>query len=158
MRRRGDSALVYELGLDRGFVPPPIRPVDAFEKVTGRDGIRVSYPLDGQPAAGSRRRRSADGQSREATLMVRHVRRDDDQLVRHLVREVARRRETRLTYDTRLAECVFGRENAPGAAHGAGSLYVAPDHAAIRALPEGEQDHVRAVLRFRTVSAGTAPN
>ncbi len=101
-----------ELGLDPAFVPPPIRPVDAFEKVSGPAGIRITYPLDPQPP-GRRRRRRQDGQGREATLMIRHVRRDSGQIVRHLVREVRDEAATRLSYDTRLAECVFHRDNPP---------------------------------------------
>ncbi len=34
----------------------------------------------------------------------------------------------------------------PTAAHGAGALHVTPDHAAIRALPPGDQDQVQAML------------
>ncbi len=37
---------------------------------------------------------------REATLMIRHVSRDNSQIVRHLVREVRDEEATRLTYDT----------------------------------------------------------
>ncbi|HEX9357668.1 MAG TPA: DUF6744 family protein, partial [Streptosporangiaceae bacterium] len=134
-----------ELGLNPAFVPPPIRAVDAFEKVTGPAGIRVTYPLDPQPP-GRRRRGRQDGQGREATLMIRHVRRDNDQIVRHLVREVRDATATRLSYDTRLAECVFRRDTHPTAAHGAGALQLTPGHAAIRALPPDEQDRVQAML------------
>lgn len=142
---RDDMARWFaELGLDPAFVPPPIRPVDAFEKVTGPSGIRVTYPLGPQPPG--RRRRRQDGQGREATLMIRHVRRDGGQIVRHLVREVRDEAATRLSYDVRLGECVFRRDDAPAAAPGAGSLQVTPDHAAIRELPAGEQENVAAVL------------
>lgn len=102
-----------ELGLNRALVPPPIRPVDAFEKVTGR-GIRVTYPLDPQLVGRRHRRRRGEAPYREATLMVRHVRRDSDQVVRHLVREVRDEGETRLSYDTCLAQCIFRRDGAPG--------------------------------------------
>ena len=34
-----------ELRLDPQFVPAKLRPVDAYERVTGPDGVRVSYPL-----------------------------------------------------------------------------------------------------------------
>jgi len=134
-----------ELGLNPAFVPPPIRPVDAFEKVTGPSGIRVTYPLGTQPPGGRRRRRQ-DGQGREATLMIRPVRRDGGQIVRHLVREVRDEAATALSYDVRLAECTFRRDGDPAAVPGAGSLQVTPDHAAIRQLPPGEQDTVVAVL------------
>jgi hypothetical protein len=49
-----------ELGLDPGFVPPPIRAVDAFEKVTGPAGIRATYPLDPGPRSARRRRAKTD--------------------------------------------------------------------------------------------------
>ena len=50
-----------ELGLDPAFAPPPIRAVDAFEKVTGPSGIRTTYPLGetGPP----RRRRPRTGRA-----------------------------------------------------------------------------------------------
>jgi hypothetical protein len=134
-----------ELGLDPAFVPPPIRPVDAFEKVTGPSGVRVSYPLDPQPS-GARRRRRQDGEEREATLMIRHVRRDGGQIVRHLVREVRDEASVQLSYDVRLGECVFRRDGHPAATPGAGTLQVTPDHAAIRELPSGEQETVGEVL------------
>jgi hypothetical protein len=81
-----------------------------------------------------------------ATLMIRHVRRDRDQIVRHVVREVRDEAQTRLSYDTRLAECVFHRDTHPTAAHGAGALHLTPDHTAISALPPGEQERVQAML------------
>lgn len=135
-----------ELGLDPAFVPPPIRAVDAFEKVTGPAGIRVTYPLNDADSGQARRRRRRDASERMATLMIRHVRRDRDQIVRHLVREVRDEAATRLSYDTRLAECIFHRDSTPTAAHGAGALHLTPDHAAIHALPPGEQEQVRAML------------
>jgi hypothetical protein len=135
-----------ELGLDRAFLPRPIRPVGAFEKVTGPTGVRLAYPLDDIPASGRRRRTSTDGTAREAILMVRHVRRDAAQIVRHLVREVRDEQASRLSYDSRLAEIVFRRDGSTAAAPGAGSLQVIPDHAAIRALAEGEQLKVSTVL------------
>jgi hypothetical protein len=123
-------------------VPPPIRPVDAYEKVTGPAGIRVTYPLGPQPSGSRRRRR--DGQGREATLMIRHVRRDGQQIVRHLVREVRDEASVRLSYDVRLAECVFYRDSH--AAVGGGALQITPDYAAIRELPSDEQEKVAATL------------
>jgi hypothetical protein len=131
-----------ELGLDQAFAPPPIRAVDAFEKVTGPSGIRAIYPLGSEPA----RRRRQDGQTRSATLMIRPVRRDADQIARHLVREVRDEAATRLSYDARLAECVFLRDHAQTSENGAGSLRVIPDTAAIGSLPAAEQEKVRALL------------
>jgi hypothetical protein len=139
-----------ELGLDSAFLPPPIRPVDAFEKVTGPSGVRATYPLDGAaPASGrGRRRRPTDGKTREATLMVRHVRRDNTHIVRHLVREVRDEQQTRLSYDARLGECVFHRDTSDTAsAPGAGSIQVTPDHAAINTLPDDERVKVYSLLQ-----------
>jgi hypothetical protein len=134
-----------ELGLDEALLPGPIRAVDAFEKVTGPSGVRVTYPLD-EPASPARRRRRQDGKGREATLMIRHVRRDGQQIVRHLVREVRDEASVKLTYDTRLGECAFRRDQAPSATHGAGAMIVTPDHAAISQLDRAEQDKVGQVL------------
>ena len=80
-----------ELDLDEDLLPPPLRQTDVFERVTGPDGVRVTYPLDDPTATGpasrtNRRRRKELEPS--ATLMVRHVRRDGEQIVRHVVREV----------------------------------------------------------------------
>lgn len=133
-----------ELGLDEALLPPPIRAVDAFEKVTGPSGVRVTYPLEGP--AGPARKRRQDGKGREATLMIRHVRRDGQQVVRHLVREVRDEASVKLSYDVRLCECVFRRDQAPSAPHGAGTMLVTPDHAAIRQLTPAEQDKVGEIL------------
>lgn len=137
-----------ELALDAAYLPAPLRAVDAFEKVTGPAGVKHTYPLDDLHAAGAgkRRRRKQDGKGREATLMIRHVRRDNDQIVRHLVREVRDEASVKLSYDVRLGECVFRRDQNPAAEHGAGALIVTPDHAAIKQLPTGEQDKVGEVL------------
>lgn len=137
-----------DLGLDEKFLPAPIRSVDAFEKVTGPCGICRSYPLDdpGGNAASRRRRTRQDGKGREATPMIRHVRRDKDQVVRHLVREVRDEASVKLSYDVRRAECVFRRDQAPSVPHGAGTLLVTPDYEAIRQLPQAEHDTVGQVL------------
>jgi hypothetical protein len=139
-----------DLGIDSALLPPAIRPVDAFEKITGRDGVRRTYSLDGQRPvlpSGKLKRRPANGRGREATLMVRHVRRDPQQIVRHLVREVRDEDATKLTYDTRLAELVFHRDSSDTSGHGAGTLQVDPHHAAIAKLPETEQATVQEVLQ-----------
>jgi hypothetical protein len=110
----------------------------------------LTYPLGEPTAAGpaaakqiSRRR---DGRGRSASLMVRHVRRDGGEIVRHVVREVRDEQNTRLSYDTRLGVCIFHRDNSAGSAEGAGELQVEPDNTAIAALPESEQTIVRAML------------
>jgi hypothetical protein len=116
--------------------------VDAFEKVTG--DVKVSYPLDGQPATARCRRGRQAAPGRTVTLMVRHVRRDPGQIVRHLVREIRDEQQSQLSYDVKVGECIFRREPAPGAAHGAGSLHLAPDFTAVPG--SAEQERIRAVL------------
>lgn len=138
-----------ELDLDPKYLPPPLRNVDAFERVTGPDGVRVSYPLDDPTAYGvanqSKSKRRRDGVGRSASLMVRPVRRDGGQIVRHVVREVRDEEHTSLSYDSRLGVCVFHRDNE-ASEEGAGALEVEPDHSAIAELPDAEQATVRAML------------
>lgn len=138
-----------ELGLDEGLLPPPLREVDAFERVTGRDGVRVSYPLDDPRATGpaSRYGRRRGRQPVDAaTLMVRPVRRDGEQIVRHVVREVRDEKAGSLEYDTRIATCTFHRASSAGSPEGAGTLEISPNNKAIARLPESEQETVRAML------------
>jgi hypothetical protein len=133
-----------ELALDPAFLPPPIRPVDAFEKVTGPTGVRASYSLD--PAADPKRRPA--GKIQEATLMVRHVRRDEQRIIRHLIREVRDETKTSLNYDSRLADCVFLRGAGQTAeAGGGGTLEITPIHAAISELPSPERANVHSLLQ-----------
>lgn len=82
-----------ELGLDKKFLPPPIKAVDAFRKATSE--VSREYPLD------------QDGMS--ATLMVREVDYDAEQVVRHVVKEVRDRRGKKLDYDPHLATLKFLR-------------------------------------------------
>ncbi|MFI9587774.1 DUF6744 family protein [Streptomyces sp. NPDC052236] len=147
------EAWFKELELDPQFLPPPVRQVDAYEKVTGPDGVKASYPLDDPSATGpahtrARSRKEADRLFRgsSATLMVRHVRRDGGQIVRHVVREVRNPLNTSLNYDTGIGVATFHRDHRQGAAEGSGTLEVEPDNAAIARLPEAEQARVRAML------------
>jgi hypothetical protein len=138
-----------DLELDEDLVPPPLRQADVFERVTGPDGVRVTYPLDDPTATGpasrtSRRRRKELEPS--ATLMVRHVRRDGDQIVRHVVREVRDEKRAELTYDTNLAVCTFHRDHSEGSAEGAGDLTIEPNQTAIAKLPRAEQATVQEML------------
>ncbi|MFD8385241.1 DUF6744 family protein [Streptomyces sp. NPDC059679] len=139
-----------ELDLDEALLPPPLRNVDAFERVTGPDGVRVAYPLDDPratgPASRHGRRRGRNQLVNSATLMVRPVRRDGGQIVRHVVREVRDEEATSLEYDTRLATCIFHRDNTEGSPEGAGTLEIQPNNAAIARLPEAEQTTVRQML------------
>ncbi|MFI5614672.1 DUF6744 family protein [Amycolatopsis sp. NPDC051903] len=136
-----------ELSLDLAFLPGGLRADAAFEKVTGPSGVRTVYPLD-DPTAEPRpkSRRKADAIGRQATLMLRHVRRDRREIVRHVVREVRDEEETSLSYEPKLGEAVFRFDTAGTGAPGDGALHVAPDNAAIAALPEAEQGVVRELL------------
>ncbi|AVH20171.1 MULTISPECIES: DUF6744 family protein [Nocardia] len=137
-----------EFDLDTVHLPPPLRADDAFERVTGPQGVKAVYSLDDPTAdrkTRPRRKSGDDAGDRVATLMVRHVRRDSGQLVRHLVREVRDEERTELSYDTRLGVIAFIRSDDPDAA-GAGKLRVEPDAAAIADLPQGEQDRVEQLL------------
>jgi hypothetical protein len=131
-----------ELGLDKALLPPEPRPVDAFEKVTGE--LKVTYPVDDPGAKPGRRKREGGGEV--ATLMVRHVARDGERVVRQLVREVRDEGEVRLSYNTHLAEVVFERDASEGSGPGAGALAIRPDWAVIAGLAEAEGRRVMQVL------------
>ncbi len=133
-----------ELSLDPSFVPDEIRPVDVFEKITGPSGVRWVYPIG--PVQSRRQRRREGVKGREATLMIRHVSRDGDRIVRHLVREVRDEEATRLSYDSCLAVCVFHRDGNAKAAPGAGALEVTADRDTIAQLPEAEQAEVLGMI------------
>jgi len=142
-----------ELGLDSALLPNPVRPIDVAERVTG-SRMRVTYSLDGERpvgANGKRKRKSRSAQDREATLMARHVTRDVRQVVRHLVREVRDERAMALSYDPKMAECVFTRDHSDNAAPGAGTFDVIPNVSAIMALPDQEREHVyQCIANLRT--------
>jgi hypothetical protein len=141
-----------ELGLDPDFVPAELRPVDAYERVTGPDGVRWSYPLPLAEAAGvianAGRKTKAPGRGvvrQQATLMVRPVTRDGGKIVRHVVREVRDGEKGRLSYDTCLGAAIFKRDNDVDQA-GAGELFIEPQTSAIDGLPDPEQTVVRHML------------
>jgi hypothetical protein len=139
------KAWFSELSLDEDFLPGELRPIDAFEKVTGPDGLRLTYALD-DPAADWRTIQRRNMLSKKATLMIRHVRRDGERIVRHVVREVRDEEQTQLDYDPHMADLEFLRDNERDEA-GAGDLRITPDQTSIAALPEGEQLRVRELLR-----------
>lgn len=142
-------AAFRELGLDEDLLPPPVREVDAFERVTGPNGVRVTYPLDDPRATGpaSRHGRRRGRQPVDAaTLMVRPVRRDGELIVRHVVREIRDEKASSLKYDTQLATCTFHRASSEGSPEGAGTLDIRPNNTAIARLPEAEQETVREML------------
>jgi hypothetical protein len=132
-----------ELDLDKSFLPGEIRASDVFEKITGPAGVKRVHAIG---AAQSTYRRNQDGDTGQtATLMVRHVSRDSNEIVRHVVREVRDAGAKALSYDSHVATVIFRRDQDPKAAHGAGSLQVLPDADEIGRLPLDEQ---REVLRM----------
>jgi hypothetical protein len=132
-----------ELDLDNSFLPGEIRASDVFEKITGPAGVKRVYAI-GEAQSTYRRNQGGDtGQT--ATLMVRHVSRDSNEIVRHVVREVRNAGAKALSYDSHVATVIFRRDQDPKAAHSAGSLQVVPDADEIGRLGLDEQ---REVLRM----------
>lgn len=134
-----------ELDLNLEFVPGRLRAEDAFERVTGPNGVRESYPLE-DPMKLQERRWERRERGQKAQVMVRHVSRDEYEIVRHVVREVRDANEKRLDYDTHLAECRFRRDRSDQAERGDGQLEIVADEQAIAALPVDEQTVVRGML------------
>ncbi|MFD0639701.1 DUF6744 family protein [Catenulispora yoronensis] len=138
-----------ELGLSEDYLPNELRPIDAAERATGST-VRLAYLLDGaEPERlpnGRRKRKSRAALDREATLMVRPVSRTKTQVVRHVVREVRDEAQVALSYDPRMADAVFTKDNSENSGFGAGSFGIVPNHPAINALPPVEQEKVRQFL------------
>ncbi len=132
-----------ELGLNQAYAPGEIRAVDVYERITGPSGVKRAYPI-GQEQA--RRPRREGGRAHEGLLMIRHVSRGKDRIVRQLVREVRDEEHTRLSYDARLAVITFLRHSDDDAPAGAGTLRIELDSESIAALPGTEQQHVTEVL------------
>lgn len=82
-----------ELELDKNFLPPTIKRVDAFRAATSQ--VTREYQT------------SAEGVS--ATLMIREVTYDQEQVVRHVVKEMRDRRGQKLTYEPHMATLKFFR-------------------------------------------------
>lgn len=143
-----------DLGLDTNLLPAPLRADGAFEVATSH--TEDTYPIPsrapaaaaGQAGTGTRRRPGGKAGSRHAddrtaTLMIRRVRRDDDTIICHLVREVRDAARNKLGYTNRVAEITFTRDRQPGAAPGAGSMQVTPNLAVI---PKREHEKVLDLL------------
>lgn len=137
-----------ELGLDKSLLPPALRADGAFD-VAARN-TKDSYEIPARTAAaqprGARRtsKPSARASSqRTATLMIRPVRRDDDKIVMHLVREVRDSGKARLSYTENAAEITFTRHRWPGAATGAGNMQITAN---LDSVPSREHEKVSALL------------
>jgi hypothetical protein len=137
----GQLALWFDqLGLDKIWLPGDIRPVDVYERITGPAGVKKSYRL-GEPQTRSQvGRLGARGQW--VTLMVRHVSRDNDKIVRHVVREVRDEEQARLSYTAKVGEVIFRRDPDSKAAHGAGQVEINPEVPALAQLPASEMHQV----------------
>lgn len=83
-----------ELDLDPDYLPPRIKAVDAFRRSTTES--QREYPVD--PKTGVM-----------ATLMVREVTYDNEQVVRHVVKEVRDPRGQKLDYQPHMATLKFVR-------------------------------------------------
>jgi hypothetical protein len=74
--------------------------------------------------------------------MVRHVSRDNDKIVRHVVREVRDEEQARLSYTAKVGEVVFHRDPDAKSAHGAGRVEISPEVPALAQLPASEMHQV----------------
>ncbi|MCI2421142.1 hypothetical protein MOQ72_27230 [Saccharopolyspora sp. K220] len=128
---------VRELGLDPEMVPEPTSPAQAFRRVTGPTGVKVTYPKDDPSATG---RRSA---GQQVTLMIREVSNDRHRTVKRIVREEANAETGQLEYESGLGEVIFRKQRTkPGAPGGAGKLHCVPNPDAIASLHPAEQQQV----------------
>lgn len=143
------TAQFQDLRLNTDLLPGPLRPDDAFLRVTGADGIRDTYRLDTLRDDGTDApvtdAPSPAGPVRSASLMIRPVRRDSQRIVRHIVRELRDESASTLAYDTHLGEVVFERDSASSRS---GQMVIRLDHAAIATeLAPAEQQRVHALVR-----------
>lgn len=83
-----------ELDLDPAYLPPKIKAVDAFRRATTES--QREYPVD--PKKGI-----------TATLMIREVTYDNEQVVRHVVKEVRDPQGQKLDYQPHMATLKFMR-------------------------------------------------
>ncbi|WP_433678737.1 DUF6744 family protein [Nocardia sp. CA-119907] len=135
-----------ELRLDQAMLPGKLRPDNAFERVTGSDGVHDTYKLadldtpDPLPATSPAPTPAAA--VRSANLMIRHVSRTTTKIIRHIVRELCDETAAELAYDPYLGEVEFHRAFGRD---GDGTLTVTLDDAAIANLPDAEQARVHAM-------------
>jgi uncharacterized protein DUF6744 len=108
-----------ELELDTSYLPNEPRAVDAYERATG--SAKTKYPLGLNPVTG-RKKQTHEKTGQTVTLMMRHVVRDEDRVVRHLVRELADHADEALSYEVKLAEAAFEREIGPTIPIGSGEM------------------------------------
>lgn len=88
------SGLFTKYNLNPHNLPPEIREPDAFRRATSDIGQRTSKPL-------------SDGTSQ--VIMVREVATTNDEIVRHIIREVRDSKNKRLSYD-QIGSFIFRRD------------------------------------------------
>lgn len=132
-----------DLGLDEDYLPPPLRADDAFERVTGPKGLKLTYPIDAPEKASRRETRATATSDRQVTLMTRPVQRNEDHILRHLVREERNNAKAKLAYKTSLAKITFTRGTEPGE----GTVAVTPDDAALKSLRRKEVPVIKRHLK-----------
>ena len=87
-----------ELGLNKAFLPNPLRELDAFKKATSEVNNR-SYTLSGD---------------RTAHLLCREVSTTPDMVIRHITREIKDSRKKRLQYSTAIEARYFRKTRKGG--------------------------------------------
>lgn len=83
-----------ELGLDMDFFPAPVKPQPAFEKATGKEYGKRSYPLN---------------HDQSVELTIEHVTTTDDKVQRHIVRKLRDSSKVKLQYEPLIGTATFFR-------------------------------------------------
>lgn len=93
-----------ELGLDKAFLPPKIKLIDAFRAASSQ--VKREY-IDGDPSEG-----------RYATLRVEEVKSDAEQVIRHIVKDLRDEKKERLARDhVATLKFIRGGRTAKGKRH-----------------------------------------
>ncbi|RJQ74209.1 hypothetical protein D5S17_23355 [Pseudonocardiaceae bacterium YIM PH 21723] len=124
------------------YLPGEPRSVDAYESATG--GAKVKYPLGTNPNGTKKQTHEKVGQT--ITLMMRHVVRDEDRIVRHLVRELADHNDEALSYEVKLAEAEFKRQIGPNIPIGSGDMGLTRELDEIDRLDAYEQTMITSLI------------
>lgn len=118
-----------ELDLDPSFLPPKIKAVDAFRKATSE--AQREYEVDPQTGVC-------------ATLMIREVMYDAEQVVRHVVKEMRDPRGQKLEYEPHIATLKFlrGGRTAKGKRPGGEAF----KHAIMRSVDQQDRDEAEKLI------------
>lgn len=126
-----------ELGLDKAFLPNPLRELDAFKKATSDINGR-SYAISGD---------------RTAHLLCRDVSSNSEVVIRQITREIRDARKKRLSYDVAVTARYYRKTHAAG--HGVLRLKVNAENPTGDHLLTEEVPHVRAFAHEVTQAFGT---